>query len=248
VWHDVECGGFAADLGLWEEIAANAGDPVLDLGCGTGRVALHLARHGHEVHGLDLEPALTEELARRGAETGVAVTAHAGDARDFALTETLSPTGLQTATGFGAVLAPMQLLQLFRDSSERISCMRCARRHLRSGGLFATAIVDGFPDELVEEAPPPLPDTREIDGWLYSSLPLDATLEEGTIAVRRLRHTVSPGGELRDELDEIPLRLLEATTIEAEAREAGLEPFERREIPPTEIHVGSTVILAMAGA
>jgi cyclopropane fatty-acyl-phospholipid synthase-like methyltransferase len=93
VWHDVECGGFAADLGLWEEIAANAGDPVLDLGCGTGRVALHLARHGHEVHGLDLEPALTEELARRGAETGEAVTAQAGDARDFALTERLSPPG-----------------------------------------------------------------------------------------------------------------------------------------------------------
>ena len=40
VWHDVECGGYDADLTLWQELAREAGGPVLDVGAGTGRVAL----------------------------------------------------------------------------------------------------------------------------------------------------------------------------------------------------------------
>ena len=43
VWHDVECASYEADLDLWRELAAAARGPVLDHGCGTGRVALDLA-------------------------------------------------------------------------------------------------------------------------------------------------------------------------------------------------------------
>src|SRR4029079_2359457 len=49
-WHDVECASYAADLQLWRELAAGAAPaPVLDLGAGTGRVALDLAELGHDV-------------------------------------------------------------------------------------------------------------------------------------------------------------------------------------------------------
>ena len=43
VWHDVECGRYDADLPLWHELAAQADHGVLDVGAGTGRVALKLA-------------------------------------------------------------------------------------------------------------------------------------------------------------------------------------------------------------
>ena len=49
IWHDLECGGYRADLPLWRELAEHEGSPVLDVGAGTGRVALDLARRGHEV-------------------------------------------------------------------------------------------------------------------------------------------------------------------------------------------------------
>jgi SAM-dependent methyltransferase len=54
IWHDVECGAYAEDLFLWRSLAAEHGDPVLDVGAGTGRVALDLARHGHRVTALDI--------------------------------------------------------------------------------------------------------------------------------------------------------------------------------------------------
>ena len=54
-WHDTECGSYDADLPLWRELAG-AG-PVLDVGAGTGRVALDLAARGASVTALDVEPA-----------------------------------------------------------------------------------------------------------------------------------------------------------------------------------------------
>ncbi len=228
IWHDTECGGYAADLPLWEELAERTGGAVLDLGCGTGRVSLHLARRGHPVTGLDSDAELTAVLEERAGELPVAVAV--GDARDFEL-----------GAEFALVLAPMQLLQLLQSDSERASCLRCVRDHLGGGGLAALAIVESMPE--VTEGAAPVPDAREIDGWVYSSLPLGATLDDGAIAVRRLRQTVAPGGELKEELDEVRLVLVSAEQLEAEARSVGLTPAGRRAIPATEDHVGSTVVL-----
>ncbi len=65
IWHDLECGGYVADLPLWRELARERGGPILDVGAGTGRVALDLARNGHEVTALDRDPELLDALRRR---------------------------------------------------------------------------------------------------------------------------------------------------------------------------------------
>lgn len=232
IWHDLECGAYDGDLELWRELAAAADGPILDLGCGTGRVAHHLASRGHELRGLDLDPELAGTFNERAARAGLTARASVGDARDFELEER-----------FGLVMAPMQLLQVLDGREERIALLIAAARHLRPGARIAAAVVDGMPPELVEEAPPPLPDAREQEGWLYSSLPLDAGLAEGTIVVRRLRQSVSPGGAMSETIDETPLRLLTIAELEAEARKAGLEPAGRRAIPPNATHVGSAVAI-----
>ncbi len=227
VWHDVECGGYTADLPLWEELASEAAGGILDLGCGTGRVALHLAKRGHSVTGLDLDAELVAAFNERASGSAHAV---AGDARDFDL-----------EGDFGLVLAPMQLLQLLEGAEERGACLRCVAAHLAGGGRAAFAIVESMPK--VAEDAYPLPDTREADGWVYSSLPLGARRDAGAIAVSRLRQTVSPAGELSEEVDEVRLLLLSADDLEAEARAAGLRPSGQHAIDATDDHVGSTVLL-----
>ena len=97
VWHDLECGVYAEDLRLWRELAGDG--PVLDLGCGTGRVAIDLATRGVPVVGLDHDPALLAALAARAK--GLPVETVCADARAFDL-----------GRRFGVVLAPMQTVQL----------------------------------------------------------------------------------------------------------------------------------------
>jgi len=220
IWHEVECGAYSADLGLWEELATERDGPILDLGCGTGRVLRRLRRAGHDALGLDIEPQLIESLE----------WAEVGDARSFEL-----------PGNFPLVVAPMQLIQLFAGAEERKSCLRCVAAHLAPGGLAAFGIVESMPEPVDSAAP--LPDTREIDGWVYSSLPVDSLADGGSIRVRRLRQTVSPAGELSEDLHEVVLRALDAATLEAEAESAGLRPAGRRAVPPTAEHVGSTVVL-----
>jgi len=228
IWHDVECGAYAADLSLWEELAERQGGPVLELGSGTGRVALHLARRGHEVVGLDHDPELLAVLAERGAD--LPVDTLAADARAFELP---SPASL--------VLAPTHLLQLLPDAGERADCLRCIAAALRPGGLLAAAIIEGMPEP--DGAPPPIPDVREVDGWVYSSLAVEAAVGPGEIVVRRLRQTVSPEGSLSEEPNEVRIATFSAETLEAEAVPHQLVPAGRRVIPPTSMHEGSLVVL-----
>jgi hypothetical protein len=84
---------------------------------------------------------------------------------------------------------------------------------------------------------------REVDGWVYSSLPLEAALGEGEIVIRRLRQTVSPSGGLSEEPNDVRIHTFGAVELEAEAAVAGLRPVERRVIPATDLHVGSVVVV-----
>lgn len=233
IWHDVECGPYAADLGLWEELAGQADGPVLELGCGTGRVGLHLARRGFETVGLDRDPELLETLAERA--DGLPLRTHLADAREFALDGEI-----------GAALAPTQMLQLLPDAAARIACLRSVAAALRPGGRFAAAILEGMPEP--DGAPPPLPDVREVDGWVYSSLAVEAAVGPGEIVIHRLRQTVSPDGELSEEPNQVRITTFPAAQLEQEAAAAGLSTVDRREIAATDIHVGSLVVVLEKGA
>lgn len=233
IWHDVECGAYAADLMLWEELAEAAGGPVLELGCGTGRVALHLARRGHEVIGLDLDTELLAVLRERG--DGLALEAVEADAQHFAMAE---PVAL--------AIAPTHLVQLLPGAEERVECLRSVATALRPGGRFAASILEEMPEP--DDSPPPLPDVREVDGWVYSSLAVEAAVAPDAIVVHRLRQTVSPDGELAEEPNEVRIATFPAAQFEAEAEMVGLRPVERIEIPPTDLHVGSLLVVLEKGA
>jgi SAM-dependent methyltransferase len=235
VWHDVECASYTADLDLWRELADAAGGPLLDVGCGTGRVALDLAERGHDVTGVDSDPGLIRALAERARGRGLRVHAAVADARALAL-----------GVRFALAIAPMQVTQLLGGSVGRTAMLAALRLHLAPGALAALALADPFEDWPEEEVQPPLPDVRESDGWVYSSMPVAIRVDGEFAAIDRLRQIVSPQGQLTESMFTIELDLVAPAVLEAEALAAGYRVLERRSVPPTDDYVGSTVVMLEA--
>jgi SAM-dependent methyltransferase len=224
VWHDLECGAYTADLPLWDELAD--GGTVLDVGAGTGRVALRLARGGCAVTALDNDPELLAALEQRAAQAGLEVRTVVADAADF-----------DAGDGFDLVAVPMQTIQLL---PERAGFFRCARRAVRPGGVVALAIAADLEPFEGSELPPP--DVAERNGTRYVSQPTAVRPVPGGTRIERLRHVISSGEHITEH-DVIVLAGCSADDLAAEGAAAGLEPAGTRHIAPTVDHVGSEVVL-----
>jgi SAM-dependent methyltransferase len=234
IWHDLECGGYAADLPLWRTLAAEQGDPVLEIGAGTGRVAIDLARRGHRVTAVDHDAVLLAELSRRA--TGLELTTVLADAREVEL-----------AARFALCLVPMQTIQLLGGRERRGAFLRRMRRHLNEGGLLAAAIASRLEVyEPSEGGPALLPDMCEHDGTVYASHPTAIRTDGNGFVLERRRETVDPDGRRSVEANVVKLDRLRPSELEREAVESGLQPAGRATIAETADYSGSDVVILRA--
>ncbi len=236
IWHDLECGHYTRDLQLWGELADRqaSGTPVLDVGAGTGRVTLSLARAGHAVVALDRDPELLEELQRRAA--GLRVETVQADARDFDL----------AGRSFNLILVPMQTVQLLGGAAGRLAFLSCALEHLSPRGQLAVSIapIDDFEEFRWQEGDPsPLPDIAEIAGRAYFSQPTAVQRQGDTFVLERRREIVDPDGARVLSDDRIALDVLTVSQLQQNGRDAGLRPVDVLRIPPTDEHIASEVVI-----
>jgi SAM-dependent methyltransferase len=234
IWHDVECASYSIDLPMWRALADERPGHLLDIGAGTGRIALDLAALGHDVTALDSDPALVAALSSRARERALRVHTSVGDARAFDL-----------GRKFALVIAPMQVAQLMGGEPGRAAMLRCVRAHLEPGGVFAAALADPLEDIEDEEVLPPLPDVREEGGWVFSSMPIAVRIEDGSTAIDRLRQAVSPAGELTESMDTVVLDQLEPGRLESEASDL-FRVLPRRTVPEDDRYLGSTIVMLEA--
>jgi SAM-dependent methyltransferase len=243
IWHDLECGGYRADLPLWRELAARAGGPVLDVGAGTGRVSLDLAGAGEVVTALDIDALLLAALSARAARSGLSVATACADARVFSLRR----------RDFAICLVPMQTIQLLGGSGGRIAFLLRAREHLRPGATIACAILSSLePFDCARGSEGPPAERAQVDGLLYVSRARRVSVLTDKVEIERERRVLSerpdaspaaPRGERGPARDIVQLDRLSAAQLERDARGAGLRPLGRLEVAPTQEHVGSVVVV-----
>lgn len=138
------------EIAFYRNLALEGGGPVLELGFGTGRVGLQIARAGVDVVGLDLSASMLararQKLSDETDEVRKRVTLVEASMADFSLD-----------TRFALIYVPFRAFLHLTTTDEQRAALRCIRRHLRSGGHFAgnffrpdPALLRTFRDERIE--------------------------------------------------------------------------------------------------
>ena len=236
LWQMVESGRYLADLDTWSRLAAEGGGPVLDLGCGIGRVSHHLSRLGIDVTGVDRDPDLIADFDRSrpsGSRPGVIRDATGLGEQDCPLLD----------RRFQLVIAPQQLVQILGGREARMNLFAALPRLLGPEGVAAFAICEDLPEVDIHYPGVP-PDLREIGGWVHSSHPVAIDSHPDSVTALRLRQSLGPDGVSTRAENRVTLDRLDRGTIEQELSEADLTPFDSGVIEQTDRHMGSTLILA----
>src|SRR5260221_13055122 len=127
-YYDAENEDMVERLDIYSELTKQAGCSILDIGCGMGRVMLHLAMEGHSVSGIDTSVAMLERGRRKlknRVDLSELVTFYEGDALDFTPPEK-----------YALILVPYNGLMHFRTPDETSRLLRHLKRLLTNDGLL----------------------------------------------------------------------------------------------------------------
>ena len=127
-YYDAEHQDKTDDLEMFAAFAAEYGEPIFEVACGTGRVMFALARAGYEVHGIDIEPAMLER-ARQRAEDEPTLA----EKLTFIQGDILKYT---TERKYPLVLIPYNGLMHFHEEAQQIEILRRLRALMTDDGLL----------------------------------------------------------------------------------------------------------------
>jgi len=126
------------DVAFWQRLASAQDGPVLELGCGTGRIALPVARAGARLVGIDRS---AEMLARGRQRIRRARLRH----RPLLVRGDIRSLPFRARPGFNLVMAPYGILQSLTRERDLSDTLQSVARVLRRGGLFAIDLVPDLP-------------------------------------------------------------------------------------------------------
>jgi SAM-dependent methyltransferase len=141
--YDIEHGGFSDDVELYLRLAEVVGDPILELGCGTGRVLVPLAAAGHRITGIDR----SRPMLDRARAT---LQSHASDLLPRVTLSEGSMTEAECAPGgpFGLVIFSLNGLMHVSTMTGQRAALESARRALDPRGMLVIDVLNPTPELL----------------------------------------------------------------------------------------------------
>lgn len=135
-WENAQTVG-KRDIAFWKRMASSVKGPILELGCGTGRVALPVARHGATVIGIDRSESMLSRARMRITRSRLSkrVKLIRGDIRHLPFPD----------QSFPLVMAPYGILQSLLDEKLLSATLKQVNRVLTKKGTFGLELVADLP-------------------------------------------------------------------------------------------------------
>lgn len=140
--YDIVCDTFSDDFSLMDQWARSTGGPLLDVACGTGRMAIRLAAQGYAVTGVDVVPEMIARARQKAAERPVNVEWVVSDGRSFHL-----------GKPFPFIYMLMNAFQFFQGREDQEAMLACVREHLLPDGYFLFETRNPNSGNLVQDEP-----------------------------------------------------------------------------------------------
>ena len=210
-FYDLDFEGFHDDAAFYERLVELHGVRVLELGVGTARIAVPLARAGAQVTGVDVSEGMLG-IARERARD-LPITFVEGDLRD-----------VRVRGKFDLVIAPLGTLQHMESPSDFVAALQTMAHHLTEGGVAVIDVESPVPDDF-DPSPQPLIQhwTKPWrEGRVTKLVSVDAIPSEGTKDVTWHYDIADAEGVLRRVTSVFPLRTFTSPEVELAARIAGL--------------------------
>src|SRR5258707_11379190 len=119
--------GRLQDVAFYRNAARDFGDPILELGCGTGRITMALAEAGKRITGLDLSERMLERAVKKRAALRV-------EARERVHLVQGNMAGFDLGEKFRLIIIPFRPFQHLLEVHEQVNCLEGVRKHLPPGG------------------------------------------------------------------------------------------------------------------
>ena len=211
--YDLAYSNFTEDVDFWVGQARRYGGPILELACGTGRIAIPLVREGFEVTGIDLAESMLEQGERNSETEGLDMEWVKADMRYFSLGKT-----------FPLIICPSQSISRMLTIEDLEKCLSRVKGHLAPGGLFIMELYnpsmeilnrgEGKRSTFLEYAHP------DGDGMVW--VDFSSVYDRATQVQHLTLHYSLPGVEERP-TEQISIRMYFPVELEALLRYNGFE-------------------------
>jgi SAM-dependent methyltransferase len=138
--YDAQYRNYIEDIPFYLRQAERYGDPVLELACGTGRIAVPLAQQGFQVTGLDISEPMLSQARQKAATLGVSVDWIQADMRSFSLSRR-----------FALIFIAFNSISHLHDRESLEAFFSCIRAHLAEDGRFVVGVFNPRLDLLLRE-------------------------------------------------------------------------------------------------
>jgi len=244
-YYDLDLAGYEEDVGIYENLGRRHDLPVLELGVGTGRLAIPLLRAGMHVVGMDRSEAMLAVAGRK-----VEALRPQRLASNLRLLKE-DMTDYDLGQSFGLICSALGGLMHLRSQEDQMRALECARRHLASDGLLVIDLPSFQPQEWEPGVQPLTLDWTRRDttrGVLVSKFrSCQADPARQVQHVTHIYEEWGPKGSLRRRLVTFELRSIHRHEMELLLSRAGLQVrdlYGTYDLSPYDLHAPRMIFVA----